>query len=97
MSKARSAALRREIGRLAAAIHQKNSKLDDAGKKELSFIHRHLRKAAKAIERNVGKAKPVRKKDKKEKKSPAPRARKPRPTQEHPAKGRPPVKAQGPV
>ena len=97
MSKARSAALRREISRLAAMIHQKNSKLDDAGKKELSFIHRHLRKAAKAIERNVGKAKPVRKKDKKEKKSPAPRARKPRPTQEPPAKGRPPVKAQGPV
>lgn len=94
MSKARSASLRRGISRLAAAIHQKSSKLDGAGKKELSFIHKHLRKAAKEIERNVGKAKPVRKK---EKKSPAPRARKPRPTQGAPAKARPPVKAQGPV
>jgi hypothetical protein len=94
MSKAKSAALRRDISRLAAAIHQKNSNLDDAGKKDLSFIHKHLRKAAKAIERNVRKAKPVRKK---EKKSPAQQARKPRSTQQAPAKARPPVKTQGPV
>ncbi len=92
MSKAKSAALRRDISRLAAAIHLKSSKLDDAGKKELSFIYKHLRKAAKAIERNVGKAKPARKK-----KSPAPRTRKPRPPQEARAKARPPVKPQGPV
>ena len=94
MSKARSAALRGDITRLAAAIHLKSSKLDDAKKQELSFIRKHLRKAAKAIERSAGKAKPVRKK---EKKSPAPRARKPRPAQESPAKVRPPVKPQGPV
>ncbi|HEX7574637.1 MAG TPA: hypothetical protein VF514_16240 [Bacteroidota bacterium] len=94
MSKGRSATLRRDISRLAATIHQKNSKLDDAGKKDLSFIHKHLRKAAKAIERNVGKAKPPRKA---EKKSPAPRTRKPRPPQQTPAKAQPPVKAQGPV
>jgi hypothetical protein len=94
MSKARSASLRREINRLAAAIHLKSPRLDDAGKKELSFIHKHLRKAAKAIDRSAGKAKPVRKK---EKKSPPPRARKPRPAQESPAKARPPVKPQGPV
>jgi hypothetical protein len=96
MSKARSAALHRDIRRLAATIHQKNSKMDDAGRKELSFIHKHLRKAMKAIERNVGKAKPARKG---EKKAPAPRAKKPRPrraTQEAPAKTRPQVKAQGP-
>lgn len=94
MSKAKSSALRRDIGRLAAAIHQKSSKLGDAGKKELSFIHKHLRKAAKAIEKNVGKAKPTRRAGKK---SPAPRAQKPRPGQEAPAKARPPVRAQGPA
>ena len=94
MSKARSAGLRRDISRLAAAIHLKSSRLDDAGKKELSFIHKHLRKAAKEIERSAGKAKPVRKK---EKKSPAPRTRKPRPAQESPAKARPPARPQGPA
>ncbi len=93
MSKARSAALRRDISRLAAAIHRKNSRLDDAGKKELSFIRKHLRKAAKEIERNVGKAKHARKAGKK---PPAPRARKAGGPQESPAKVRPPVRTQGP-
>jgi hypothetical protein len=94
MSKATLAALRKDISRLAATIHQKNSRLDDAGKKELSFIHKHLRKAAKAIARSAGAAKPARNA---EKKSPAPRARKKRPPQEAPAKARPPAKAQGPA
>jgi hypothetical protein len=94
MSKARSAALRRDISRLAAEIHRKSSKLDDAGKKELSFIHKHLRKAAKALQRSDGKAKPARKAGKK---SPVPPARKSRPGQEAPAKARPPVRGQGQV
>ena len=94
MSKARSAELRRDISRLAAAIHLKSSKLDDAGKKELSFIHKHLRKAAKVIERSAAKAKPVRKKAKKPR---APRPRKPRPAQVSPAKARPPARPQGPA
>ena len=96
MSKAKSATLRRDISRLAATIQQKSSKMDDAGRKDLSFIHKHLRKAMKAIERNVGKAKPPRKAGKK---APASRAKKPRPprtTQEVSAKTRPQVKTQGP-
>lgn len=94
MSKARSAAIRRDISRVAAAIHRKSSKLDDAGKKELAFIHKHLRKAAKAMERSAGKATPPRKR---KKKIPAPPARKPRATREAPVKTRPPVKPQGTV
>ena len=94
MTKARSAALRRDISRLAAEIYRKNSKLDDAGKKELSFIHKHLRKAAKAIQKSVGKAKPVRKAGKK---SPVPTPGRRRPGQGSPAKARPPVRAQGDV
>ena len=97
MSKAKSAALQREIGRLAAGIHQKSSKMGDAGRKDLSFIHKHLRKAMKAIERNAGTAKPPRKGGKK---APTPRSKKPRrprATQEVAAKTRPQVKAQGPA
>jgi len=51
MSKVRSAILRKEIERLAGVIHQKHGKLDEAEKKELAFIHKHLRKAAREMVR----------------------------------------------
>lgn len=70
MAKVRSAILRREIDRLAGVIHQKHAKLEEADKKELAFIHKHMRKAAREIVRIAARTKssPAKKKA-----SPAPR------------------------
>jgi hypothetical protein len=57
MSKRKTAILRRKIAQLAAGIYSKNSSLSDAGKKDLAFISKHLRKALKAIQRNQSKSK----------------------------------------
>lgn len=76
MSKARSAALQKEINRLAGEIRLEHAKLEDARKKDLLFIYKHLRKAAKAIRKSAKKAKPS---PQRRKKSAAPRAVKQRP------------------
>jgi hypothetical protein len=57
MSKQKTAILRRKIAQFAAGIYRKNSGLSDAGKKDLAFISKHLRKALKAIQRNQSKSK----------------------------------------
>ena len=57
MAKAKSSRLLREIARLASSIHLKHGSMGEAGKKDLALIHKHLRKALKAIDRNIpGKA-----------------------------------------
>jgi hypothetical protein len=94
MSKARSAALRRDIERLAAVIHQKHLRLEEAEKKELAFIHKHLRKAAKEMVRIAARLKtvPARKKA-----APAPRKGTkppPRTVKKAPAGARPPLDPQ---
>jgi hypothetical protein len=72
MSKVKSATLRREIERLAGVIHQKHAKLPEAEKKELAFIHKHLRKAAREMVRIAARMKTV---PPKKKASPASRKR----------------------
>ncbi|HTY00064.1 MAG TPA: hypothetical protein VMG09_08570 [Bacteroidota bacterium] len=78
MSKVAAVALLRDIHRLVAEIHQNHLKLDDAGKKDLSFIHKHLRKAGKAIKRIVAKTQPIRGAEKKTASPRATRKREPR-------------------
>jgi len=95
MPKARSAALQKEIDRLAAEIRSEHSKLEGAGKKDLQFIRKHLRKAAKAMNRSIRKAKPAPKGKKKPPASGAPKQRPPRAKQHGSANTGPPVDAQG--
>ena len=94
MAKVRSAILRKEIDRLAAVIHQKHVKLEEADKKELAFIHKHMRKAAKEIVRIAARMKTV---PPKKKPSPEPRKetkRAPRAEKKAPGSTRPPVDSQ---
>jgi len=95
MSKAKSTALQKDITRYAVVIAQKHAMLGGAGKKDLSFIRKHLRKAAKAMTDSARKAGPV---PKRKAKAPSPRAKKersPLPGKVAPVKPRPPIGPQG--
>jgi len=90
MPKARSAALQKEINHLAAEIRLEHSKLEGAGKKDLLFIRKHLGKAAKAMKRNIRKAKPSSKGKKKSPVPGTPKQRSPRAKRQASAKTVPP-------
>jgi hypothetical protein len=69
VSKVEAASLILAINHLVAEIGKKHLKLKKAGKKELAYIHKHLRKAHKAIERNLAAGAKKQKTAKKGKKS----------------------------
>ena len=95
MSKARSAALQKEIDRLAAEIRQEHSKLEDAGKKDLLFIQKHLKKAAKAMKKSIKKARPASRGEKKKPARGTSKEQPPRAKRQAPAKTDPPVDPRG--
>ena len=95
MSKAKSTALQKDIARFAAVIARKHAMLDGAGKKDLSFIRKHLRKAAEAMNDSARKARPATEKKAKAAPPRSKRERSPQPGKIAPVKPQPPLEPRG--